>query len=91
MHLTIAPGLDSSLQTDDEDLMEISEIDEGLETKSFVTDSAQVFTRVHNNNYLLHRGARSCPEISLGGIYMKLADEVAKYSSSLSLPILFVC
>ena len=85
MHLTIAPGLDSSLQTDDEDLMEISEIDEGLETKNFVTDSAQVFTRVRNN-YVLHRGARSCPEISLWGIYMKLAGEVAKYSSSLSLP-----
>ena len=53
MHITTVPGLDSSFQTDDEELMDISEISEELETKNFVTDCDQVC------NYICMTGAHN--------------------------------
>ena len=42
MQSTVTPGLDNSLSTDDEELMEISEIAEELVTKEYVADSTKV-------------------------------------------------
>ena len=73
MQITATPGLDSSLPTDDEELMEISETAEGLVTKEYVADSSKVCVLLSYSR-TSYRPEASLLSSGLG--YLKLIDGI---------------
>ena len=75
MQSTATPGLDNSLPTDDEELMEISEITEELVTKEYLADSTKVCMHVAIVVIYMYVYSRASyrPEASLFGSGARLS------------------
>ena len=76
MQSTATPGLDNSLPTDDEELMEISEIAEEIVTKEYMADSTKVCMHVVVHAY------SSSSSSSRSDVRVCIAEQVVGLKSS---------